>query len=208
MLEGNTVTGEIMQEAAAFEEPLVSLPALLLHACCGPCSASVVEQLAPRFRLTLYFCNSNIYDEAEYKKRLETQRQFVENYNKGLMGAEPISLVCAPYEPEEFLELIKGNETCAEGGKRCRICINDRLERTVTYAAMNRFDYYSTTLSVSKHKDHGMIVQLGKALALRYRLSFIDDDFKKDGGEQRSAELSKDYGLYRQNYCGCSFSKR
>ena len=209
MLEESTVTQKNTEaQGAVFDEPEVLLPALLLHSCCGPCSASVVEQLATRFRLTLYFCNSNIDDEEEYQRRLTAQRDFTERYNLTFSAGEPITLICAEYEPDAFKALVKGKEGCPEGGERCRLCIHDRLERTAEYAAMNGYEFFSSTLTVSRHKDYEMILHSGKQLAVKYRLSFIEDDYKKDGGELRSAELAKEYGLYRQNYCGCSFSKR
>ena len=210
MFEDNAQSQERNEApGAVFDEPPLSLPALLLHACCGPCSASVVEQLAPRFRITLYFCNSNIDTEEEFNRRLEAQKIFVEKYNVSpLRTGEPVSLICAVYEPAAFAELVQGTEHCQEGGARCRLCIRDRLEKTADFAKMNGYEYYSTTLSVSRHKDHTMIHNFGKALSLRYGLSFVEDDYKQGGGEQRSVELSKEYGLYRQTYCGCACSKR
>ena len=209
MIEENTeifdITGEV---GAVFGEPFVLKPAVLLHSCCGPCSSSVVEQLAPRFRITLFFCNSNIDDEEEYKKRLAAQKEFVERYNASDRMGEPVELVCAPYKPAAFLELVRGKEDSEEGGDRCALCIHDRIEKTAAYAALYGFEYFSTTLSVSRHKNYKLIRDMGNELALRYGLSFITDDFKKGRGEQRSAELAKSFALYRQNYCGCSFSKR
>ena len=193
-------------EVASFE-PEVSRPAILLHTCCGPCSTAVVERLAPRFRIVLYFCNSNIDDEGEYIRRLEAQKRFVESYNASDMGGQ-IELICAPYAPLAFLKLVEGTEDCAEGGARCRRCIHDRLEKTAGYAALHGFEYFSTTLSVSRYKSYEMIQEAGKAIALRYGIIFEDGDYKKYGGEQRSAELAKAYGLYRQDYCGCRFSQR
>ena len=193
--------------AAAYTQPVVLRPALLLHSCCGPCSTAVVETLASRFRIALYFCNSNIDDEAEYKKRLETQKQFVEQYNASGSKTEPITLICATYAPSAFLDLVRGTEDCEEGGARCRLCISDRLEKTAMFALMNGYEYFSTTLSVSRFKNHQMILEFGKALALKYGLSFEGGDYKKGGGESRSIALAKAYGLERQNYCGCRFSK-
>ncbi|MCL1895188.1 MAG: epoxyqueuosine reductase QueH [Clostridiales bacterium] len=187
--------------------PDVLRPAILLHSCCGPCSTAVVERLAPRFRITLYFCNSNIDDEAEYLRRLEGQKQFVESYNASGMGGQ-LELICAPYTPQAFLRLVQGTEGLEEGGARCRRCIYDRLEKTAEYAALHGYEYFSTTLSVSRHKSYEMVLEAGKALALRYGLAFEDGDYKKLGGEQRSAELARAYGLYRQDYCGCRFSMR
>ena len=203
----NLPTGE--RPAAAFEELPLELPALLLHSCCGPCSTAVVEQLAPRFRSALFFCNSNIDDEAEYKKRLDAQKKFVDMYNASPdRTGEPITLICAPYTPLLFLKMVEGLESCEEGGARCRLCIEDRLEKTAIYAALHGYGSFSTTLSVSRHKDHRLILEQGKALALRYGLAFVEDDFKVGGGSERAALLAKSYGLYRQNYCGCRFSKR
>jgi len=194
-------------EGAAFVEPVLARPAVLLHTCCGPCSTAVIERLSLRFRIALFFCNSNIDDEAEYKKRLETQKQYVEHYNASDKKTDPVDLICAPYRPDAFLKLIAGKEECEEGGERCRLCIHDRLEKTAVFAVMNSYEFFSTTLSVSRHKNIEMILELGYALALKYSLSFIGENFKKNGGEQRSIELAKAYGLERQDYCGCSFSK-
>ena len=200
---------EFLKETGiAFGDPSLGRPTILLHSCCGPCSTAVVERLAPRFRITIYFCNSNIEDEAEYLKRLDAQKDYIARYNASVRLNEPISLVCAPYTPAAFLKLVRGFESAPEGGDRCRLCIGDRLEKTAAFAAMNGYEYFTTTLSVSRHKNYEMIAELGKALALRYSLSFMDDDFKRGGGDQRSTLLAKSYGLYRQNYCGCSFSKR
>ena len=189
-------------------EPRPERPALLLHTCCGPCSTAVVERLSRRFWLTLYFCNSNITEEEEYRRRLDAQRAFVDAYNASAECAEPLSLIAAPYAPEAFLEAVSGLEAEPEGGARCRVCVRDRLERTAAYAALHGFDTFSTTLSVSPHKDFVMISELGRELALRYGLSFLAEDFKKQDGFRRSAILSEAYGLYRQSYCGCRFSKR
>jgi len=196
------------QKFSDFPEENAELPALLLHSCCGPCSAGVVEKLAQRFNITLFFANSNITDEEEYKKRLESQKKLVQRFNEAGLAPTRLSLVLAPYAPEAFLESVKGYEDAPEGGARCRICIRDRLALSADYAAMNGFEHFSTTLSISPHKDYSMLSALGRELALRYSLSFLDEDFKKDGGFARSIELAKEYELYRQSYCGCEFSKR
>jgi len=188
------------------ERPL--RPALLLHACCGPCSTAVVERLAHRYDLTLYFCNSNIDDAAEYARRLAAQRAFVEAYNAAEDCPGPVALVVAAYRPEAFLALVRGHEDAPEGGSRCRLCIADRLEQTAAYASMHGFPEFTTTLSVSPHKDHALICALGREIAARYGLRFLPEDFKKGGGFARSCELARAYGLYRQGYCGCRFSAR
>jgi len=195
------------KEITAYAEPAQARPAILLHSCCGPCSTAVVEQLAQRYRIVLYYCNPNIDDEAEYKKRLEIQRLFVERYNASDKRADPLVLICAPYTPAAFLKLVEGNEKSEEGGARCRLCIKDRLEKTAAYAIMHGYEHFTTTLSVSRHKNYVMILELGTMLALKYGLSFESGNFKKGGGEQRSIELSRAYGLERQNFCGCRFSK-
>jgi predicted adenine nucleotide alpha hydrolase (AANH) superfamily ATPase len=200
---------EIRKEAGmAFDDPAVLRPQVLLHSCCGPCSTAVVERLSPRFKITIYYCNSNIDDEAEYQRRLAAQKEYVTRYNASVRMNEPLSLVQAIYAPAAFLKLAQGAEDSPEGGERCRRCISDRLEKTAAFAAINGYEYFSTTLSASRYKSYEMIAELGKALALRYSLSFIDDNFKRGGGEQRAVLLAKSYGLYRQNYCGCRFSKR
>lgn len=190
-----------------YHEPETVRPALLLHSCCGPCSTAVVERLCVRFNITIYFCNSNIDDEREYNKRLETQRLFVDIWNASDHEGGPLGLVVAQYSPASFLESVKGYEEEKEGGARCRICIGDRLDKTAAYAAMNGFEYFTTTLSVSPHKDFGMIKEFGGALALRYHVNFLAEDFKKQNGFGRSCELARAYDLYRQSYCGCRFSK-
>ncbi|MDR3304689.1 MAG: epoxyqueuosine reductase QueH [Clostridiales Family XIII bacterium] len=190
-----------------YGEELVRKPAIAVHSCCGPCSTAVAERLARRFRITLYFCNPNIDDEAEYKRRFSAQRAFVRAYNTSPGCPEPIELVAGPYTPAAFLKHIEGFESAPEGGLRCRICIKDRLEATAAFAAMNGFEYFTTTLSVSPHKNYEMILALGREIAVRYALTFLAEDFKKQDGYKRSIELSKAYCLYRQQYCGCRFSK-
>lgn len=190
-----------------YHEPEIVRPALLLHSCCGPCSTAVVERLNVRFSITIYFCNSNIDDEPEYNKRLAAQRRFVDTLNASDHDGGPVRLVVAPYAPAAFLESVKGHEDAKEGGMRCRICISDRLDKTAAYAAMNGFEYFTTTLSVSPHKDFGMIKEAGNALALRYHVNFLAEDFKKQNGFGRSCELARAYDLYRQSYCGCRFSR-
>lgn len=193
--------------STAFGEKHEAKPSLLLHSCCGPCSTAVVERLVTRFQITIYFCNSNIDDEEEYRKRVNAQKAFVEQYNASIDKVAIIGLVIAPYAPVAFLKLVKGLEDAPEGGARCRVCIEDRLAKTAAFAAMNGYEYFSSTLSVSRHKDYEIIRDIGRVLAMRYGISFEDSDHKKGGGEQRSIELSKVYGLYRQTYCGCRFSK-
>ena len=180
---------------------------LLLHSCCGPCSTSVIERLVGRFDLTIFFYNPNINDNEEYEKRRAAQLDFIEKYNDRIDAIDRISYLEGPYEPKVFLQAAKNLEEEPEGGKRCTACIQLRLEKTAETAKMGGFDTFSTTLSVSPHKNFELIHKLGMQLGMRYGLSFLGEDFKKQGGYQRSVELSKEYGLYRQRFCGCSFAK-
>lgn len=186
----------------------VQKPALLLHSCCGPCSTSVIEQLTEAYRITVFFYNPCITDEREYQKRKESQIQFIDQYNESLPPKERIYFKEGPYDPKNFFRAIDGLEEEPEGGKRCRHCFSLRLEKTAETASMSGYDYFATTLTVSPHKNFETISSIGRNLAVKYSLSFVDRDFKKKAGFQRSIELSRQYKLYRQNYCGCQFSKR
>lgn len=182
-------------------------PRLLLHSCCGPCSTSVVERLTDEFDVTVYFYNPCITDEKEYQRRRQAQISFIEQYNEEHSGNRRIRFKEGPYRPTEFLRLTEGLEKEPEGGARCSVCFRQRLEKTAEEASISGYDYFGTTLTVSPHKNYKLISELGRGLALRYGLSFLDRDFKKKDGFRRSVELSKRYGLYRQNYCGCEYSK-
>jgi predicted adenine nucleotide alpha hydrolase (AANH) superfamily ATPase len=181
---------------------------ILLHSCCGPCSTAVAERLAADFGITLFFYNPNITDRDEYERRLEAQRRFLEKYNMLPDTNRKIDLAVGAYEPEEFFARVRGLETEPEGGARCTVCFEMRLERTAEYAALHGFERFTTTLSVSPHKDFELIRDIGMRLAMKFGLAFHPEDFKKNDGYRRSAELSRAYGLYRQNYCGCEFSRR
>lgn len=181
---------------------------LLLHSCCGPCSTSVIERLAGEFNMTVFFYNPCITDEAEYKRRRDSQIKFIEMFNQERMDLPDISFMEGPYEPGEFLELTKGHEEDPEGGARCAICFRQRLEKAAQNATFAGCDLFGTTLTVSPHKNYEIISGIGKELAGKYGLSFLDRDFKKQDGFKRSIELSKKYELYRQNYCGCKYSAR
>ena len=187
------------------EDVLASLdgrrPKLLLHSCCGPCSSAVIERLAPYFDLTVFYYNPNIHPADEYRKRLETQAQLV----RAMGGAV---LVAGDYEPQRFFDAVKGLEDEPEGGERCTVCFRLRLEETARRAAEGGFSYFCTTLSVSPHKDAARLNAISEELAARYGVAALPADFKKKEGYKRSLELSKRYGLYRQDDCGCVFSKR
>lgn len=190
-------TGETLQK-----------PALLLHSCCGPCSTSVIERLAPDYDLTVYFYNPCITEQEEYEKRRENQIAFIEKYNLYLGSAGKIDFIEGDYEPELYFEKVKGYEKEAEGGARCTICFRMRLEKTAAFAKVKGYPLFATTLTVSPHKNYPLISAIGKECQEKYEVEFLDLDFKKKAGFQRSIQMSKEYGLYRQNYCGCEFSKR
>lgn len=181
---------------------------LLLHSCCGPCSSSVIERLAGEFNITVLYYNPCITDEEEYKKRRAAQILFLEKFNAERIDLPDISFMEGPYEPGAFLELTRGHEEDPEGGQRCSICFRQRLEKAAETAAFMGFDLFGTTLTVSPHKNFEIISAIGKDIAGRYGIGFLDRDFKKQDGFKRSIELSRKYGLYRQNYCGCKYSER
>lgn len=189
-------------------EKKIERPGLLLHSCCGPCSTSVVERLAGEFNITLFFYNPCITDEQEYKRRRDAQIKFIEEFNKERIDIPNISFMEGPYEPGAFFKMTEGFESEPEGGARCGLCFRQRLEKTAQRAGLSGCDYFGTTLTVSPHKNYEIISGIGRELALKYGLSFLDRDFKKQDGFRRSIELSKKYNLYRQNYCGCRFSER
>lgn len=195
-IEGNSI-GESEQK-----------PGLLLHSCCGPCSTAVIERLAEEFEITVFFYNPCITDEEEYLLRRENQKKFLKAFNEKRIGRNRIRFLEGPYNPGAFLKLAEGLEEEPEGGRRCQRCFLQRLEKTAETAQMTGSDYFGTTLTVSPHKNYRKISEIGRDIALRYGLSFLDRDFKKKDGFKRSIELSKQYGLYRQDYCGCAFSKR
>lgn len=182
-------------------------PSLLLHSCCGPCSTSVVEQLASQYDITVFFYNPNITDKDEYQKRKFAQESFIKQYNLNPVRKTLLHYIEGEYNPQTFFHAVKGHEDDSEGGERCSICFKLRLERTAHEAMLGGFDFFTTTLSVSPHKNFQLISKLGNEYSLKCGLSFLMQDFKKKDGYKRSVELSSLYGLYRQNYCGCKFSK-
>ena len=183
-------------------------PSLLLHSCCGPCSTAVIERLAEEFEITVFYYNPCITDEEEYILRRENQKKFLAAYNEERAGKPRIRFMEGPYNPGAYLRLTEGHESDPEGGERCSICFLQRLEKTAETAQMTGHDYFGTTLTVSPHKNYRKISEIGRNIALRYGLSFLDRDFKKKDGFKRSIELSRKYDLYRQDYCGCEYSKR
>lgn len=182
-------------------------PALFLHSCCAPCSSYVLEYLCGIFRITVFYYNPNISASEEYRKRAAEQKRLIETYNAEGRGY-PISVVEGDYDPERFFEMAKGLETCPEGGERCFRCYELRLRETARRSAEAGFDYFSTTLTISPLKNARKLNEIGQALAEEYGTAWLPSDFKKKEGYKRSIELSAQYGLYRQDYCGCTYSRR
>lgn len=190
------------------EKPETIGKTLFLHSCCAPCSSYVLEYLRQFFRITVFYYNPNISMEPEYRKRVAEQKRLIQAYNDTLEEGYPISIVEGDYEPEKFYEMAKGMEQCPEGGERCFACYELRLRKTAELAFAGNFDYFTTTLTISPLKNAGKLNEIGEQLAEEYSISWLPSDFKKRGGYQRSIELSKEYELYRQNYCGCIYSRR
>lgn len=176
-------------------------PSLLLHACCAPCSSYVLEYLNSHFDITLFFYNPNIYPKEEYQKRLDELKRLVREMELD------IKIIESDYEPNEFFEISKGLEKLPERSERCKRCYRLRLEKTAAYAQKGEYDYFCTTLSISPHKNADWINEIGNELSDTYDIPFLPSDFKKKNGYIRSIVLSRKYNLYRQNFCGCVFSK-
>lgn len=182
---------------------LSGTPRLLLHCCCAPCSSYVLEYLSRFFEITCLFYNPNISPAEEYEKRAEELRRLIsEQPHKN-----PVSIIVEKYNPQDFFAAIKGYEHIKEGGERCFRCYRLRLEMAAKYAKEYNFDYFCSTLSISPLKNARKLNDIGEELSEIYKISHLPNDFKKKGGYKRSIELSAEYDLYRQNYCGCVFSK-
>ncbi len=206
-------------------------PELFLHSCCAPCSSYVLEYLRVFFKITVFYYNPNISRESEYRKRVEEQKRLIMAYNEGACGdfsvndasadeererisgaeyqpaAYPIAIVEGDYEPERFYEIAKGLEQCPEGGERCFACYEQRLRKAAELASAGGYDYFATTLTISPLKNAAKLNEIGERLAGEYHVKWLPSDFKKKGGYQRSIVLSKEYDLYRQDYCGCVYSE-
>ena len=181
-------------------------PHLLLHACCAPCSSYVLEYLTRFFHVTLYYYNPNITPDTEYRKRVEEVRRLIAE--AGYEARGQVTLLEGVYDPERFFAMAKGMEDLPERGERCYHCYALRMEEAAREAARLHADYFTTTLSISPHKNAQWINEIGERLAETYGVRHLPSDFKKKGGYLRSIALSEQYHLYRQNYCGCVFSKR
>lgn len=176
---------------------------LLLHACCAPCSSACLERLSNFFKITIIYYNPNITEEKEYLKRLEELKNFIQK----IKVKYPIDIIDTRYNPKEFFEISKGLEKEKERGKRCYKCYELRLEETAKVAKENNFDFFATTLTLSPYKKTDWLNEIGENLSNKYQTSYLYSDFKKKNGYKRSIELSKEYNLYRQDYCGCIYSK-
>lgn len=181
------------------------VPNILLHGCCAPCSSYCLEYLSEYFNVTVYFYNPNISNDAEYNKRADELKWLIENMNY----TNEVKYIDGDYEPDNFYEIAKGYEHCKEGSERCFRCYRLRLENTAKLATdIGGFDYFCTTLSISPLKNASKINEIGYELAHKYNINWLPSDFKKKNGYKRSVELSSEYNLYRQNYCGCVYSMR
>lgn len=179
-------------------------PRLFLHCCCAPCSSYVLEYLVPYFHITVFYYNPNITPETEYRKRIAELKRFISR--AGYDGQ--VDFMEGDYDPAVFFEAVKGLEDQPERGARCKICYKLRMEEAAEKAAGIHADYFTTTLSISPHKNAAWINEIGQELEIKYGIKHLPSDFKKRGGYLRSIRLSEEYGLYRQDYCGCIFSRK
>ena len=184
--------------------PEGQVPTLFLHSCCAPCSSYVLEYLSRFFEITVFYYNPNISPEDEYRKRVKEQQRLI----RELPAVHPVHFREGEYRPSDFFAAVKGLEHIREGGERCFACYELRLREAARLAAAGGYDYFTTTLSISPLKNADKLNEIGERLGEEYGVRHLPADFKKKNGYRRSIELSRDYGLYRQDYCGCVFSKR
>lgn len=195
---------KILDETIAGLEERGEVPKLLLHSCCAPCSSYVLEYLSNYFYITVLYYNPNIYPEDEYYHRAAEQKRFIKEFPTKY----PVTYVEGNFEPEHFYETVKGYENIREGGERCFRCYELRLREAAEYAKKLNCDYFTTTLSISPMKNAAKLNEIGGMLAEEYGIPYLYSDFKKRDGYKRSTIISAEYGMYRQDYCGCVFSKR
>ena len=193
---------KMLDDTIAENQRLSIKPTLLLHACCAPCSSAVLEYLHEHFKITLFFYNPNIAPQEEFNYRLEELKRLIVE-----MNFTDIEIVAPAYDNNEFEALAKGLESLPEGDKRCKKCYRLRLLKTAEYAKAHGFDYFTTTLSVSPYKNAQALNEIGGELERELGTRYLYSDFKKKEGYKRSIELSREYGLYRQDFCGCEFSR-
>ncbi len=179
------------------------VPKLMLHSCCAPCSSYCLEYLSEYFEITVFYYNPNIYPSEEYHERAAEQKRFIESFP----AKHPISYIEGAYDTKRFYEMARGMEHIPEGGARCFACYELRMREAAILAKEGGYDYFTTTLSISPLKNAEKINEIGEALEAELGVKHLTSDFKKKNGYKRSTELSREYELYRQNYCGCIFSK-
>lgn len=204
------------------------VPTLLLHSCCAPCSSYVLQYLSQYFQITVFYYNPNIYPPEEYRKRVKEQEDFIKRFSERarkerengmqqlsgnalgevLSVFHPISFIEGKFEQDRFYETVRGLENLPEGGERCFRCYELRLREAAGYAKQMKMDFFTTTLSISPLKNAEKLNEIGERLAEEYGISYLCSDFKKKDGYKQSVALSKEYGMYRQDYCGCVFSKQ
>ena len=195
---------KIMEELISEYCGAGNVPRLLLHSCCGPCSSYCIAALAEYFSVTVFYYNPNIYPAEEYEQRVREQERFIREFPT----KHPVSFVAGQYDPERFYACTKGMEDIPEGGERCFVCYELRLREAAEYAKKEKFDFFTTTLSISPLKNAAKLNEIGARLEKEYGIRYLFSDFKKKDGYKKSTELSAQYGMYRQYYCGCVYSKR
>ncbi len=198
---------ELEQVLTDIKEQKAMGKTLFLHSCCAPCSSYCLEYLRDYFLITVFYYNPNISMKAEYQKRVEEQKRLITAYNQEEKGY-PIKIIEGNYNAQEFYDMAKGMESCPEGKERCFACYELRLRETAKQAKAQGFDFFATTLTISPLKNAAKINEIGKKLSKEYGVSWLFSDFKKKNGYKRSIELSAQYELYRQDYCGCIYSKQ
>lgn len=194
------------KELDALIEELIEkdeVPTLLLHSCCAPCSSYVLEYLSKYFKITIFYYNPNIYPDEEYSRRVIEQQDLI----KVMKTTNSIKFIEGNYDTKEFYSIAKGLEDEKEGGERCFKCYELRLREAVKVAKVGGYEYFTTTLSISPHKNANKLNEIGGNLGTKYGVKYLYSDFKKKNGYKRSIELSDEHNLYRQDYCGCIFSK-
>ncbi|MDO5688752.1 MAG: epoxyqueuosine reductase QueH [Tissierellia bacterium] len=193
-----------MEEILGYVQTQNKVFKLLLHSCCGPCSTYVLEYLSEYFEILLLYFNPNIYPSEEYFFREREQRELIQR----LDPKHPIHMLSVRYQPEEYYDAVRGLEDTPEGGSRCEVCFRLRLTEAAKAAQSEGAEYFTTTLSISPHKNAQLLNRLGEEIGEEYGIQYLYSDFKKKGGFLRSVQLTEQLGMYRQDYCGCEFSKR
>lgn len=191
------------KETEAIIENLETVPSLLLHSCCAPCSSYVLSYLSEYFKITVLYYNPNIYPEKEYLTRLEEQKRLISQ----MKTKYPVTLLETDYDTDKFFNIAKGLENVPEGGERCLKCFELRLRKTAEEAKAKGFDYFTTTLTISPLKNAEALNIIGEKVSEEFGVKWLPSDFKKKDGYKKSVQLSEEFGLYRQNYCGCVYSQ-